>query len=81
MLIILLAFVICIYKTSDESGWWDEYSSLVHINAGSLKEFLFLNPLYDPATMPVYYILEYLFWHYVSPSVIGLRLLSMSNFL
>ncbi|MGC8737927.1 MAG: hypothetical protein ACP5UA_04670 [Candidatus Hydrogenedens sp.] len=76
-LIVLLAFVIRIYNISDESVWWDEYSSLVHINAESLKEFLFLNPLYDPATMPVYYILEYLFWHYVSPSVIGLRLLSI----
>ncbi len=76
-LIILLAFGVRIYKISDESVWWDEYSSLVHINADSLNEFLFLNPLYDPATMPAYYIIEYLFWHYISPSILGLRLLSI----
>ncbi len=77
LLIVLLAFVVRIYKISDESVWWDEYSSLVHINSGSLKEFIYLNPLYDPATMPAYYILEYLFWHYVSPSVISLRFFSI----
>ncbi len=76
-LIILLAFIIRIYKISDESIWWDEYSSLAHINADSLSEFLFLNPLYDPATMPAYYIIEYLFWHYISPSVLGLRFFSV----
>ncbi|HOL18605.1 MAG TPA: glycosyltransferase family 39 protein [Candidatus Hydrogenedens sp.] len=75
--IILLAFGLRIYNISDESVWWDEYSSLVHINVGSLKEFLFLNPLYDPATMPAYYVLEYLFWHYISPSVLGLRFFSV----
>ena len=77
LLIVLLAFGVRIYKISDESVWWDEYSSLVHINSDSLKEFIYLNPLYDPATMPVYYVLEYLFWHYVSPSILGLRLFSI----
>lgn len=77
LLIILLAFGVRIYKVSDESVWWDEYSSLVHIDTGSLKEFIYLNPLYDPATMPAYYVLEYLFWHYMSPSVMGLRFFSI----
>ncbi len=77
ILIVFLAIGLRVYRISDESVWWDEYSSLMHIHASSLREFLFLNPLYDPATMPVYYVLEYLFWHYVSSTVIGLRLFSL----
>ncbi len=75
--LIAIAMGVRIYRITGESVWWDEYTSLMHLSANSLKEFLFLNPLFDPATLPGYYILEYLFWHYISPSVLGLRIFSI----
>lgn len=82
-----------------ESVWWDEYSSLVHLEppaawrdsphfnrwnqqlfretAPSLWAFLKQNRTMDPATMPLYYTLEY-FWHkHISDRPAGLRLLSI----
>ncbi len=82
-----------------ESVWWDEYSSLVHLEppaawrdsphfnrwnqqlfretAPNLWAFWKQNRSMDPATMPLYYTLEY-FWHkHISDRPAGLRLLSI----
>jgi tetratricopeptide (TPR) repeat protein len=50
----------------------------MHIDAPSLMSFLTRNRYYDPATLPVYYALEYLWYHYVAASILSLRLLSVS---
>lgn len=60
-----------------ESAWWDEYTSLMHLDAPSLGRFLSLNRTLDPLTLPLYYTLEYLWHHFVSASLPGLRALSV----
>ena len=41
-----------------ESAWWDEYTSVMHLDAPSLGRFLSLNRTLDPLTLPLYYTLE-----------------------
>jgi len=57
----LLALVLRLWGMGGESAWWDEYSSLVHLQRGTLWDFLRYNRTLDPATLPLYYTLEY-FW-------------------
>ncbi|HOQ89661.1 MAG TPA: glycosyltransferase family 39 protein, partial [Candidatus Hydrogenedentes bacterium] len=71
-----LALIPRLIGWSHESLWWDEYTSVVHLRAPTLVAFLGLNRTLDPATMPLYYALEYLWWHSIADSVNGLRLLS-----
>ena len=66
-----------IWGLGAESVWWDEYTSLMHLDAPGLLDFLRLNRSLDPATLPLYYSLEYLFYHYLSESVYALRLFSV----
>ncbi|HPA40587.1 MAG TPA: glycosyltransferase family 39 protein, partial [Candidatus Hydrogenedentes bacterium] len=62
---------------ASESAWWDEYTSVMHLDAPSLGRFLSLNRTLDPLTLPLYYTLEYLWWHFVSATLPGLRALSV----
>jgi len=71
-----LALVPRLAGSARESLWWDEYTSVVHLDAPSLTEFLRLNRTLDPATLPLYYTLEYLWWQHVSAGGFSLRLLS-----
>ena len=75
--IMALAVGLRAYRIGEESVWWDEYTSLVHLDADSIWRFLNLNRTLDPATMPLYYSFEYLWWHYVVGTVTGLRWLSV----
>jgi mannosyltransferase len=58
--ILLAGFAIRVMGIGDESAWWDEYSSLVHLREPGLLQFLSANRTYDPATLPLYYTIEYL---------------------
>ncbi|MCX8065806.1 MAG: glycosyltransferase family 39 protein [Candidatus Hydrogenedentes bacterium] len=69
--------MIRLWGVDRESVWWDEYTSLMHLNCGSLTQFLFMLPLFDPAVFPLYYILEYFLWNYIYPSVLLLRIFSV----
>lgn len=75
--LILLCLLIRLWNVDKESVWWDEYTSLMHIESSSLKQFLFLLPVFDPAVFPLYYTLEYFIWNYIYPSVSLLRLFSI----
>jgi len=75
--IMALALALRVYRLGTESVWWDEYTSLMHLDAPGLWDFLKLNRMFDPATLPLYYALEYLCWHFVSGSVLALRWLSV----
>ena len=75
--IIALGIGLRIHRIGAESVWWDEYASLMHLGAPDLWTFLKLNRTLDPATLPLYYSLEYLWSHHVSDSIPGLRLLSI----
>lgn len=76
--IMALGLVLRLYRLGAESAWWDEFTSLTYLDAPSLWKFLMLNRTLDPATLPLYYTLEYLWWHHVGASVYSLRLLSIS---
>lgn len=61
MLVILaLGCLLRVWGIEKESAWWDEYSSLVHLKEPGLLAFLSANRTYDPATLPLYYSVEYL---------------------
>jgi tetratricopeptide (TPR) repeat protein len=76
--IVALGLSLRLHRLGAESAWWDEFTSLTHLGAPSLWKFLTLNRTLDPATLPLYYTLEYLWWHYVGASVFSLRLMSIS---
>ncbi len=75
--IVALGLFMRLHRLGAESAWWDEFTSLTHLGAPSLWKFLMLNRTLDPATLPLYYTLEYLWWHHVGASVYSLRLLSI----
>lgn len=88
-----------VYRMYDESFWWDEFTSIVHLRqpeawennpqyarwnqvvvretAPNLLAFLKANRSMDPATMPLYYTLEYLWNKHVSREPQSLRWLSI----
>jgi len=66
-----------LYRIGAESVWWDEFTSLTYLDAPSLWTFLKLNRTMDPLTLPLYYSLEYLWYHHVGSSVHSLRWLSI----
>jgi uncharacterized membrane protein len=72
-----LALALRLYRIGAESVWWDEYTSVAYLDAPTLWSFLKLNRTLDPATFPLYYVLEYLWWSWVSNSIAGVRVLSV----
>lgn len=78
-------FVICatalllrLIGLDKESAWWDEYSSLVHLDRVTLWEFLRHNRTLDPATLPLYYSLEYLWSSLVGTNTYLMRIPSLA---
>ncbi len=65
------------YHLGSESVWWDEYTSVMHLGAPDLVSFLKLNRSLDPATLPLYYSIEYLVWRHVSSGILALRMVSV----
>ncbi len=76
-MIVLLAVAVRVVAMQGESFWWDEYTSLTHLDQPTLGEFLWWNTSLDPATLPAYYILEYLWTRGVSGNPGSLRWLSV----
>ena len=74
--VVLLAFGLRLAGFAGQSVWWDEYTSVMHQGAPTLKAFLIQNRTLDPATLPLYYSVEYLWWHHVHASIGSLRVLS-----
>jgi mannosyltransferase len=75
--LMLLALALRLIGISRESAWWDEYSSLVHLNAPSLWAFLRDNRTYDPATLPLYYAIEYLWSRAAGTATVVMRVPSL----
>ncbi len=99
-LIMLLGLFLRMNDMDQESIWWDEYTSVVHLtppeqfeasprynhwntlllrqNSEDLLDFWKKNRSLDPATMPLYYTLEYGWNKYVSRYPNSIRFLSLS---
>ncbi len=75
--LIIFCLLIRLWGIDKESVWWDEYTSLMHLNSGGIEKFLYLLPVFDPAVFPLYYIMEYFVWNYMGSSVILLRIVSV----
>lgn len=71
------AAVLRFHGLARESVWWDEYASIAYLDAPSFTAFFQRQLTWDPAAFPLYYFLEYLWWHHVDASAHGLRLLSV----
>jgi len=76
-LLMTMSLLLRLHGLHAESVWWDEYASLAFLNAPSLAAFLEQNRTLDPATLPLYFVLEYCWAHWVSGTVYGLRLLGV----
>lgn len=76
--ILVLALGARLWDLGLESVWWDEYASLHLMDAPSLLEFFRRNRVLDPAALPLYYGLEYLWWNHIAASVDSLRYLSIA---
>ncbi len=76
-MVMAVGLALRLYGLGDESAWWDEYASLAFLDAPSLPLFLQHNRALDPATLPLYFVVQYYWAHWVSSSVFGLRLLGV----
>ncbi len=76
--LVLLAAGTRLYRIEAESVYFDEYGSLVFLDdAENVLDFLSDNRTYDPAMTPAYFICQYFWYHYVSSSIVGVRLLTV----
>jgi uncharacterized membrane protein len=66
-----------LYGAANESVWYDEAASVSILDEASLGDFLEANRQLDALKVPLYLIIEYAWWHTISPSVNALRLLSI----
>lgn len=76
--LMLAGILLRLFGLHAESAWWDEYASLAFLDAPTLAEFLQQNRTLDPATLPLYFVLEYCWGHTVSASLVSLRLLGIA---
>lgn len=75
--VLLVTLLARAYGAASESVWYDEAATLPFINASSLSEYLDAGRSTDVYKVPLYFVVQYAWWHAVSPTVIGLRLLSI----
>ena len=97
--ILLAGLAVRVNDIGEESVWWDEFTSVVHLpqpeaveqsphyhhwnlvvardTVSSLWEFWQENRSMDPATMPLYYTLEYGWNTYIGRTATSLRFLSI----
>ena len=66
-----------LWGIQNESAWWDEYSSLMHLGQPTLQDFLAHNRIYDPATLPLYYAIEYIWSRIAGTGTLAMRLPSL----
>ncbi|MDZ4858565.1 MAG: hypothetical protein SGI88_06245 [Candidatus Hydrogenedentes bacterium] len=62
---------------AEESVWYDEAVSVVLLDESTLAGFLDASRDVDKLKVPLYFVLEYAWWHGISKSVTGLRWLSV----
>lgn len=75
--ITLLFLALRLYRIGEFPFWWDEFASLTWLGEPTLREFLRQSTTLDPATLPAYYVPQYLWYHYLSSSPDSLRYLSL----
>lgn len=79
LLIVALGFVLRVYRLGDQSIWADEYGAVSNLDTPDVWTDLWFIELVNPeqAAAPLYYIIQYFWAHWVSDSLISLRLLSI----
>ncbi len=74
---VLLSLALRLWRIGDESVWSDEAVSLQILNAPSLVDYIRIAREQDPALIPGYYALSYLWYKVVGDSVVLMRLLPL----
>lgn len=74
---IAAALALRVHRAEEESLWYDETVSVRHLEAATLGEFLQSERQLDPPMMPVYFMLQYAWAHWVCDSVYSLRMMSV----
>jgi len=99
LLFIAIGLFLRLDNYAEESIWWDEFSSMIHLAppaeyeesphfhrwqqvviqqvAPSLMDYWSANRELDPATMPLYYSMQYLWWNTTGRDIPTLRLLTV----
>jgi len=78
LLILALGLGLRLYRLADQSVWYDEYISVSHIHDPDLVTALESQRAANWNLVPVYYTLQYLVGHYVTSSIVAIRLLSVA---
>ncbi len=76
-LVLLLGAFVRIHRLSFESPWYDEVITLRHLADPSLRMFLAHVEITNPTITPGYFIFEYYWAHWVDPSAMSLRAVSV----
>jgi hypothetical protein len=72
-LVFAVTFVTRVYGVASESVWYDEAALISLIDGPSIIDYLNDGRAVDKLKVPLYPALEYIWWHNVSPTVLGLR--------
>ena len=75
--ILVVAAALRMYRLDAESLWYDEVVSVLCLDAPTLSSFWQQERELDLIKVPAYFYLEYLYWHHISDTEYGLRLLSV----
>ena len=77
LFIIGLGLALRLHRLSEQSVWYDEYISVVHVDAPDLLTCLRAQRQLNWNLVPLYYALQYLWANTVTKSIAGIRVLSI----
>jgi len=77
VLVLLVTLAVRVQGVTSESVWFDEAVTVVLMDEPSLWNFLDASRSVDKLKVPLYFVIEYAWWHSVSSSILGLRALSI----
>ena len=76
-LIVFAGLALRLYRLDEQSVWYDEYISIVHVDKPDVGSYLDAQKAANWNLVPVYYALQYWWANHVTGSVIGVRILSI----
>ncbi|HRI86677.1 MAG TPA: hypothetical protein PK869_00350 [Candidatus Hydrogenedentes bacterium] len=77
ILVVFVTFGARVYGVASESVWYDEAISVAYLHENSLPALLDGILRDDALKVPMYFYLQYGWWHYISSTVVGLRWLTL----
>ncbi|HRI87058.1 MAG TPA: glycosyltransferase family 39 protein [Candidatus Hydrogenedentes bacterium] len=75
--LLAVAVALRLHAIASESIWFDESITYTWLDSPTIFEFFRGEAIRDPATVPIYYGVAYLWYHLGFTSIVGMRLLSV----